>query len=60
MAITKHQLSVCWLSIGKSNAKKSGNSKEKQLLNLKNIESFSKKSSYVCKDNLTDFDYLMN
>lgn len=56
MAITKHQLSVRWPSVGKGNAKRSGNSRGRRLLNLKSIELPNKKSSHVRRDDSTDFD----
>ena len=59
MAIIKHQLSICWPSVGRGNVKRSGNSRGRRLLDLKSIELPSKKLSHVCKDNSIDFDCLI-
>lgn len=59
MATTKHQLSIFWPTVSKSNVKKSGGLRERQLLDLKNVKLPSKKSSYVDKDNSIDFNCLM-
>lgn len=59
MIIIKYQLSIHWLFVSKSNVKKSGNLRGRQLLNLSSIELPSKKSNHIRKDDLTDFDFLI-